>query len=206
MRHGVADVMRFQGKPRFTAEYSGWSRIGFMHEVFPDAQFVHVIRDGRAVVNSFLHVGWWRGYEGVHRWQFGLPTPEEQELLARHGDSFVARAGIHWRRLVQSIVTAAVALDRQTYRVVRYEDMVADPVGITLDTLTWAGLPTDRPWLERRLDAVPIFDANTSAGRIPSWRENLSSDQIAVLDDMLGDELRRFDYYSVEWPVRAEAS
>jgi hypothetical protein len=206
MRCGVADIVRFQRKRRFTAEYSGWSRIGFMQEVFPDAQFVHVIRDGRAVVNSFLHVGWWRGYEGVHRWQFGLPTAEEQALLAQHGDSFVARAGIHWRRLVRSIVTAAAALDPQTYRVVRYEDLVTDPVGITLDTLTWAGLPTDRPQLERRLDAVPIFDANTSAFRIPSWRENLSSDQIAVLDDMLGDELRRFGYHSLEWPVQAEAS
>ena len=88
----------------------------------------------------------------------------------------------------------------------RYEDLVADPVGITLDTLTWAGLPTDRPQLERRLDAVPIFDANTGAFRIPSWRENLSSDQIAVLDDMLGDDLRRFGYHSLEWPVQAEAS
>lgn len=206
MRCGVADIVRYQRKRRFTAEYSGWSRIGFMREVFPDAQFVHVIRDGRAVVNSFLHVGWWRGYEGVHRWQFGLPTAEEQALLALHGDSFVARAGIHWRRLVRNIVTAAAALDPQTYRVVRYEDLVADPVSITLDTLTWAGLATDQPQLERRLEAVPIVDTNTSTFRIPSWRENLSPDQIAMLDDMLGDDLRRFGYHSLEWPVRAEAS
>ena len=200
----VADRMRSGWRTSCSSSESGGSppstpagrASGFMWEVYPDAQFVHVIRDGRAVVNSFLHVGWWRGYEGVHRWQFGLPAAEEQALLALHGDSFVARAGIHWRRLVRSIVMASAALDQRDLPGRALSELVADPVGITLDTLTWAGLPTDRPQLERRLDAVPIFDANTGAFRIPSWRENLSPDQIAVLDDMLGDDLRRFGYHS----------
>ena len=205
MRTGVAGILRYQRKSRFVAEYSGWSRIGFMREVFPDAQFIHVIRDGRAVVNSFLHVGWWRGYEGVHRWQFGLPSAEEQELLARYGDSFAARAAIHWRRLVRSIVSSSAFLDEDTYRVVRYEDLVSDPVGTTLDALTWAGLPLGRPGLERRLEAVPIFDANANTFRIPSWRENLSPEQIAMIDEILGDELRRFGYLPVSSPVRAKA-
>jgi hypothetical protein len=206
IRHGVADLLRYQHKTRFAAEYSGWSRIGFKREIFPDAQFIHVIRDGRAVVNSFLHVGWWRGYEGVHRWQFGLPSIEEMELLARYGDSFVARAGIHWRRLVRSIIAAATELDETCYRVVRYEDLVADPVGVTLGSLSWAGLSLSRPHLERRLEAVPIVDANTQSLRILTWRDNLSDEQIAMLDDVLGDELRQFGYLPVDAPVRAEAS
>ena len=143
----------------------------------------------------------------MHRWQFGLPTAEEQELLALHGDSFVARAGIHWRRLVRSIVAASAALDQKTYRVVRYEDLGRRPGRHhALDTLTWAGFP-HRPAAARATPGRrPDFDANTSTFRIPSWRENLSPDQIAVLDDMLGDDLRRFGYHSLEWPVQAEAS
>jgi hypothetical protein len=194
MTAGVAAIQRFQGKPRFIAEYSGWSRIGFMRGVFPDAQFIHVVRDGRAVANSFLNVSWWSGYQGVHRWQFGLLTDEERELLERFEDSFVARAAIHWRRLVRSIENAALELDERSYRVVRYEDLVSDPHGSTLETMTWAGLPTEEPALRRRMSEVPIVDANTTRFRIPSWRENLSADQIAILEAILEEDLAYFGY------------
>jgi omega-hydroxy-beta-dihydromenaquinone-9 sulfotransferase len=194
LRSGVAGIQRYQGKPRFIAEYSGWSRIGFMRAVFPDARFVHVIRDGRAVANSFLNVSWWAGYRGVHRWQFGLPDAEETELLERFGDSFVARAGIHWRRLVRNIDAAAAQLDDSSYRVVRYEDLVREPVATTLETMAWAALATDDAVLARRMSKVPIVDANTTRFRIPSWRENLTAEQIAMLDVILERELAQFGY------------
>jgi len=38
-----------QKKPVFIHKYTGWSRIAFFKEIFPEARFVHVIRDGRAV-------------------------------------------------------------------------------------------------------------------------------------------------------------
>jgi hypothetical protein len=106
VKDAVASVMRHQCHPRFLAEYSGWSRFGFMKAIFPDAAFVHVVRDGRAVANSLLHVDYWLGYKDVHRWQFGSPTADQAEL-ARYGDSFVARAALNWRKLTDNIVEAA---------------------------------------------------------------------------------------------------
>jgi hypothetical protein len=39
-----------QRKQRFIAELSGWARIAFLRQIFPDAQFIHVVRDPRATV------------------------------------------------------------------------------------------------------------------------------------------------------------
>jgi len=36
----------------------------------PEARFIHVIRDGRAVANSWLQMPWWLGYGGPERWQW----------------------------------------------------------------------------------------------------------------------------------------
>jgi hypothetical protein len=49
-------------RDRLLLKVTGWPRIGFLHEVFPEARFVHVVRDGRAVANSLLHVDFrWGG-------------------------------------------------------------------------------------------------------------------------------------------------
>ena len=50
------------------------------------------------------------------------------------------------------------------------------------------------PEVCKRLELFPIVDANTRTLRIPSWRKNLSSDQVRMLDDLLADELEHFGY------------
>lgn len=40
-----------QGRPFFLHKYTGWSRLGFFSSIFPDAKFIHIVRDGRAVAN-----------------------------------------------------------------------------------------------------------------------------------------------------------
>ena len=61
--------MKYQGKREFIAEYSGWSRIAFFNEIFPHCRFIHIVRDGRAVANSLLNVSYWKGWEGIHKWE-----------------------------------------------------------------------------------------------------------------------------------------
>jgi len=53
-----------QAKPVFVHKFTGWPRAGFIRVAFPDARFIHAIRDGRAGVASDLQVSWWRGYLG----------------------------------------------------------------------------------------------------------------------------------------------
>ena len=68
-RGSAARQLRMQGKPRFLAKYTGVPRIQFTQRAFPDARFVHVLRDGRAVVNSLIRVPWWVGDEST--WRYG---------------------------------------------------------------------------------------------------------------------------------------
>jgi hypothetical protein len=58
-RRFFLDRARVQGKPVFIHKFTGWPRTGFVSAVFPDARFIHVVRDGRAVVASDLQTSWW---------------------------------------------------------------------------------------------------------------------------------------------------
>ena len=63
---------------RLLIKITGWSRIGFLNEIFEDAKFIHMLRDGRAVASSLLHVNFWRGWYGPQSWRAGLLSPEDQ--------------------------------------------------------------------------------------------------------------------------------
>ncbi len=59
----IRETVRWQRRKRFATKITGPGRIGFLHSIFPDARFVHVIRDGRAVANSLLNVAFWKQAE-----------------------------------------------------------------------------------------------------------------------------------------------
>ena len=39
---------------RLLLKITGWSRIGFLNEIFSEPHFIHIVRDGRAVTNSLM--------------------------------------------------------------------------------------------------------------------------------------------------------
>ncbi len=192
-RRAVADIVRYQRKDRFIAEYSGWSRIGFLKEIFPDARFVHIVRDGRAVAHSYTNVEWWNGWQGVYRWRLGVPEPDLLAKLERYGNSFLALAAVYWKILVRNIMNAAAQLPAGDALLVRYEDLVADPEKEARRCVEFAGLEAE-PRFIRHLRTVKIVDANRHRMRIPPWREALDASQLAMFEDLAGEELAEFGY------------
>src|SRR3712207_7426845 len=49
-----------------------------LSEIFKDAKFIHLMRDGRAVANSLLHVYFWSGWKGPGNWGWGQLSPAQQ--------------------------------------------------------------------------------------------------------------------------------
>ena len=190
----VGAIMRYQRKARFIAEYSGWSRIGFLRGIFPDAKFIHIVRDGRAVVHSLLTVTWWDGWLGVHRWRIGPPGPDVMVVLERHGHSFTALAAAYWKILVANIADRGERLPQDDFLTVRYEDLVADPEKEARRCVAFAGLDPDDPAFLRHIRAVRIVDANHEHLRIPPWREAFDRRDLEAIEDVAGPELARFGY------------
>jgi omega-hydroxy-beta-dihydromenaquinone-9 sulfotransferase len=193
-RQTVADIVRYQRKTRFIAEYSGWSRIAFLRTIFPDARFIHIVRDGRAVAHSYTNVDWWNGWEGVYRWRLGIPDQGMLEKLERYEYSFLALAAVYWKILVTNISDKGRLLPSEDFLLVRYEDLVADPNKEASRCIEFAGVDRDKARFEHHLRTVKIIDANSHGVRIPPWRESFQPKQIEMFNDLAGDELAEFNY------------
>jgi omega-hydroxy-beta-dihydromenaquinone-9 sulfotransferase len=173
-------------RDRLLIKIAGWSRIGFLNEIFEDARFVHIVRDGRAVASSLLHVNFWRGWEGPTKWGAGALTPEDEAAWARYGHSFVALSALQWRIRTRAIEAARESIDPSRYQEVKYETFCQAPLETLRSVIDFAELPQSAEF-ERHVRAAAIKDSNR-------WRADLTPEQQATLDDLLAPDLRRYGY------------
>lgn len=115
--------------------------------LFPDAQFVHIIRDGRDVVSSLA-----RTRAANRGWRRGPDIPPIDGLIN------------DWVTFVRSARQSGAALETGRYHELRYEHLLADPIPTLRTTLRFLG---------EDIDADTIAGmGEIRAGR--SWRETLS--------------------------------
>ena len=177
-----------QKKSLFLTKFAGWPRARFIQEVFPDARFLHVVRDGRAVAESLVRRPWWRGYQGPTAWQFGLLSEEHEREWEATGRSFIALAGLQWKILMDAFEDARAALPADNWMQVRYEDFVADPRGHLKEILGFAGVEWT-PGFEKGFSRYEFMPERKDA-----YRDNLTAAQARTLDELLAGHLERLGY------------
>jgi omega-hydroxy-beta-dihydromenaquinone-9 sulfotransferase len=184
---------------RLLVKITGWPRIGFLDEIFEDAKFIHIVRDGRAVASSLLHVNFWRGWYGPQGWRAGLLSAEDQATWEGYGRSFTALAGLEWRIQMRAIEAARQLLDSQRFAEVKYETICKQPLETCRRILEFAELPST-PEFEREVSAAPIKDMSNR------WRDDLTPGQQELLDDLLREDLPRYGYQVVDQAEKLHAT
>lgn len=174
-------------RPQLVVKVTGWPRVGFLREIFPNAKFIHVLRDGRPVAASFLKVEWWRGWRGPSGWLFGDLTAEQAAEWQRHDRSFVALAGIQWKILMDAMESAKGSVPASCMVEIRYEDLCRDPVEHFRRVAEFAELEWV-PEFERAVRGAALRSENEK------WRRDFTSDQQAILESVLQGHLVRYGY------------
>ena len=185
-----------QGKPRWGDKTPGYTmHMRRISRVLPEARFVHVIRDGRAVAHSRMKT---------------LSLREvEMEKVARR-----------WRRRLRKAQRQGRKLDH--YLEIRYEELVRDPEANLRAVCDFVDLPWEDGMLsyhqrsEERLaeldrdipawgDKLPRSAESRMAlhqqttkppdpARIDRWRSEMSDDDLATFEREAGDLLAELGY------------
>jgi hypothetical protein len=185
-RRALSQVIT-ERRSRLLIKVTGWPRIGFLKALYPDAKFIHVYRDGRAVANSLLHIYFWSGWRGPDNWRWGELTPEQRACWIENDRSFAALAGIQWDILMAAQDEAAKALPAQDLMEIRYEALCQDPVGIFRQALDFCSLE----WTPRFAAAVNSFELKNTNDK---WKKDLNETQQAALCASLQQALARYGY------------
>jgi omega-hydroxy-beta-dihydromenaquinone-9 sulfotransferase len=172
----------------FLHKYTGWPRTGFVREIFPDARFINVTRDGRAVVASVLRTSWWKGHLGPEAWQWGPLPPAYAADWEASGRSFPVLAAQCWKILMDAFADARELVPADQWMDVRFEDVVADPHGRLKEMLVFAGLD-EHPALHAALAKIAL-----SPDRQQDYRRQLDPASIALVERSLAAHLAAWGY------------
>lgn len=176
-----------RGRPRLLCKITRWSRLGFLHAIFPNAKFINVIRDGRAVASSLLRVSYWLGWRGPDGWGLGPLSAEQHERWQKYDRSFVALAGLEWEILMDAYERAKRAVPADRLMEIRYEELCANPLAVVRAASEFAGLEWSRE-LQHGIEGFPLKSQNDK------WKQGLSPAQQAVLTDCMRQSLPRWGY------------
>jgi hypothetical protein len=186
----VSRVLRYQGKRRFVAKPTGPARIYYLSSIFPDAKFIHAVRDGRATVSSLVRFAAWRDSPRMHApaWQnppqgFGPQTPTHYP-----DDDPIGLAAIQWQEVVLSTRAEAEQHAPDRYTEVPYERFVADPHTVLDELIQFAELPPSphaHAFIDRRMQVRDLSDR---------WRERLGEAEIERLTALMQRGLEAYGY------------
>ncbi len=119
--------LRHTGSARYGDKYPPYcADIPELAALFPGAQFVHILRDGRDVVSSLA-----RTRAANRGWRRGPDIPATDGLIS------------DWVAFVRSARIAGAALAPGRYHELRYERLLADPVATLTGTLGFLGESID---------------------------------------------------------------
>ena len=185
---------RSQECAAFVHKLTGWPRAGFIDAILTGSKFIHVVRDGRAVANSWLQMEWWRGHRGPAEWLFGPLPAEYQAEWEASGRSFVLLAGLGWKVLIDAFEAARAELAPEQWLEVRYENVLAEPQETFAAILAFLGLPADRRF-EQALARYRF-----RPGRTDAFLRDLDPAGLRLLDASLGEHLARLGYAGAARP------
>ena len=179
-------------KPRWGDKTPMYMRhLSLLERLFPAAQYVHLIRDGRDAALSFLHMP-----EGTFTRTWAHPdTAGEFACL--------------WR----SEVSAARKLGRRVgpsrYLEVRYEDLVARPEDVVGEICDFASLPYETSML----DYAGTVDVSAKphqqrllqplTPRVRDWRTQMTARDVRAFESIAGQLLAELGYELAERPPRS---
>ena len=172
---------------RLLLKITGWPRIGFLSEIFADARFIHVMRDGRAVANSMLNVYFWQGWKGPRDWGWGELSPAQEIEWTEHGQSFVVLAAIQWKILMDAMEKAKSTISSERFLEIRYETLCSDPVGQFQKVARFCELEWTGSFEEQIRKYQP---RNTN----DKFKYDLTAEQQTDLEEVLRDYLMRYGY------------
>ena len=186
-RKYVKSNLRYQNKKRFVQKHTGFPRMSYLSTIFPDALFIHVLRDGRAVANSMANVSWWDGT--MKSWWWGPMKPEYEEEYLKADKEPIVLASIVWKTLMDFMYDAKKQVARDQYFEVRYDNLVSDLTTTMSRTLQYCELDEIDCFYQRIL-SIPVINADVK------WKSDLTSREIKLVEDCLSNHLEKYGFHA----------
>jgi hypothetical protein len=170
------------GRVLLTKRTTNNLRISLLNQIFPEARYIHLIRDGRAVAHSLLRVAWWDNH--VLYWAGKTP----QQMVVEGFDP-LELAARNWVEEMQSLEKGITLLRSNQLIEVRYDELLHNPYEQLRRILDFMEITTQEDpmfW--------DIVESLQLAPRQEAWTRNWTESELKMVLDLQGGTLRRWGF------------
>jgi hypothetical protein len=169
-------------------------RLRYLNKLFPDAFFIHIIRDARAVCASYLKV-----QDRVHEF-FGPDHPHAQhgtkvkgwdELVKIWDEDKVSVVGQLWVQIIETINEDSKILPEDRFLEIRFEDFVLSPLDYFEKVLDFCQLnisPEITAVFEQEARKISLGNRNST------WEKYFSEDERERLVEIIRPIMQQYNY------------
>lgn len=169
-------------------------RVPFLAKVFPEAKFIHIIRDGRDVACSLLPG------VGGDSWNH-VKIPGWQDLMEK--TTGLERCARLWKKVM---AYGLEGFDRVSHLEIRYEELVNDTEYVAEWLFLFLGLKMTQPVRDfiPRIQNSTIFSyhaggqyrwyADNHTIRVGRWKQNLDQGEQKLVNEILKRPLEELGY------------
>ena len=179
-RRNVMTVHNLWGRSRFVNKnLQNCMRVRLLNSIFPDAKFINIIRDGRAVAFSILN----KKEFGVTPTMFLVGLKNILGDKYQSGRSELYNYGLAWAELVKKAREAS-AFGQNRYYEVRYENLIREPHNELRSIVEFCELD----WYSEFEEQIPL-----TQNRNEKWKQRASKEQCIDLEESTFELRRNLD-------------
>ncbi|MEX2137769.1 MAG: sulfotransferase [Pirellulales bacterium] len=170
IRSVVAHLLR-SPRRRFLAKVTGWSRIAYFHRIFPDARFVIIHREPRAVISSWIQAGWLDVTSALDSdsWQWGPVPAHYRQAWQDLGGGPILSAAVKIQ-LDRDDIRRNMRLFPDSCYKLDYDDLIANPIEQLRSLVQFCELP----WLSRFEYSIRAVEFRDTRNK---WRKHFTEEQ-----------------------------
>lgn len=189
----VKEIEKNLLKPRIVIKNPRNSlRIPFIKKLFPNAKFIHIIRDGRDVTCSLMgeHSSYW-----AH-----IKPPNWKQWQKKHPVGPLKYAW-QWNETINIINSDRKKIPSEDFFEMRYEDLVKEPEKTMIRVFEKFGIPFEKHQealckkvqneMAGSFEATPGWTIKNHSKRIGRYKENLSQEELVEVEKIVGTNNNR---------------
>jgi len=171
VREATRNVLRYHGRGRLLVKVTGWARMAYFDRIYPDARFVFLQRDPRAVVSSWIKAGWLdvTSEPGTPEWQWGEVPDRYLAAFNDLGGGAQLATALKIRLDLDDIAANSERLPGRVHELT-YEELITEPEPALRGICEFADLPWT-PAFARTVERTEFYDSTKT------WQKHLTDDE-----------------------------
>ena len=158
-------------------------RIEFIKDIFPEARFVHLVRDGRAVVNSILSIIEREDFRKVDKFGKFCRPQNWRDIIHKPP---IERFAHQWVGILDAVNNDSKGIQSSNWVEVKYENLCKNPGGVLKSVYEKLGLNGN----QKALSSVSRMPASMNF----KWKARFNEQEQEALFSIMSRWLKNYGY------------